>query len=114
MLDGMRRRARPGRNNAVSEMETDPAGSAVHGAGQPRSDLAAPSSAAGHTERTPDEEADLFPALLEAVAGSDAVCLRELTASLAAQHRELESRWRQVRDVLAPPPSRLRCMLAHC
>lgn len=49
-----------------------------------------------------DEEADLFPALIEAVAGSDAVCLRELTAGLAAEHRELESRWRQVRGALAP------------
>ena len=30
-----------------------------------------------------DEEMDLFPALIEAMAGSDAVCLRELTAGLA-------------------------------
>lgn len=49
-----------------------------------------------------DEEADLFPALIESMAGSDAVCLRELTAGLAAEHRELESRWRPVRDALAP------------
>ena len=28
-----------------------------------------------------DEEVDLFPALIEAMAGSDAVCLRELTMS---------------------------------
>ncbi len=49
-----------------------------------------------------DEEHDLFPALLEAMAGSDAVCLRELTAGLAAEHRELEVRWRRVRDALAP------------
>jgi len=48
-----------------------------------------------------DEEADLFPALLEAMAGSDAVCLRELTMGLAAEHRQLESRWRQVRGTLA-------------
>lgn len=41
-----------------------------------------------------DEEVDLFPALIESMAGSDAVCLRELTASLAAEHRELEQRWR--------------------
>ena len=41
-----------------------------------------------------DEEVDLFPALIESMAGSDAVCLRELTASLAAEHRELERRWR--------------------
>ena len=48
-----------------------------------------------------DEEVDLFPALIEAMAGSDAVCLRELTAGLAAEHRKLESRWWQVRGALA-------------
>ena len=48
-----------------------------------------------------DEEQDLFPALLESMAGSDPVCLRELTARLAAEHRELESRWRRLRAVLA-------------
>lgn len=47
-----------------------------------------------------DEEADLFPALLEAMAGSDAVCLRELTESLKDEHRELETCWARVRDVL--------------
>ena len=47
-----------------------------------------------------DEEKDLFPALIEAMAGSDAVCLRELTESLAAEHRELEARWWRVRVVL--------------
>jgi hemerythrin-like domain-containing protein len=49
-----------------------------------------------------DEERDLFPALEEAMAGSDAVCVRELTASLAAEHRELEACWRRVRAALAP------------
>ena len=44
-----------------------------------------------------DEEMDLFPALIESMAGSDAVCLRELTASLTAEHRELERRWRALR-----------------
>jgi hemerythrin-like domain-containing protein len=47
-----------------------------------------------------DEEVDLFPALIESMAGSDAVCLRELTATLTAEHRELESRWRAVRNAL--------------
>lgn len=47
-----------------------------------------------------DEEVDLFPALLESMAGSDAVCLRELTASLTAEHRELEARWRALRRTL--------------
>ena len=40
-----------------------------------------------------DEEVDLFPALIESMAGSDAVCLRELTAALTAEHRELERHW---------------------
>ena len=47
-----------------------------------------------------DEEQDLFPALLESMAGSDPVCVRELTARLAAEHRELEARWRRLRAVL--------------
>jgi hemerythrin-like domain-containing protein len=47
-----------------------------------------------------DEEIDLFPALIESMAGSDAVCLRELTASLAAEHRELERQWQDLRAVL--------------
>jgi hemerythrin-like domain-containing protein len=44
-----------------------------------------------------DEEQDLFPALLESMAGSDAVCLRELTASLCSDHRLLEQRWAALR-----------------
>lgn len=47
-----------------------------------------------------DEEQDLFPALLEAMAGSDAVCLRDLTEQLSLQHRELEAQWRALRGVL--------------
>ena len=47
-----------------------------------------------------DEEEDLFPALLEAMAGSDAVCLRELTELLTRQHRELEAHWRALREGL--------------
>lgn len=35
-----------------------------------------------------EEEQDLFPALMESMAGSDAVCLRELTSSLC-----VDSRW---------------------
>jgi hemerythrin-like domain-containing protein len=44
-----------------------------------------------------DEEEDLFPALIESMAGSDAVCLREITAALEADHRQLEAHWRRVR-----------------
>jgi hemerythrin-like domain-containing protein len=47
-----------------------------------------------------DEEQDLFPALIESMAGSDAVCLRKLTTGLAAEHRELEARWQRVRAAL--------------
>lgn len=47
-----------------------------------------------------DEEEDLFPALMESMAGSDAVCLREMTQGLAAEHRELETRWRHLRSTL--------------
>lgn len=48
-----------------------------------------------------DEERDLFPALLACVAGSEAVCLRDMTAALTAEHRELEARWKALRAVLA-------------
>jgi hemerythrin-like domain-containing protein len=47
-----------------------------------------------------DEEQDLFPALLESMAGSDAVCLRELIEQLTRQHRELETHWQALRQVL--------------
>jgi len=47
-----------------------------------------------------DEEDDLFPALIESMAGSDAVCLRELTRGLTAEHRELEALWRPLRCAL--------------
>ncbi len=47
-----------------------------------------------------DEEHDLFPALIESMAGSDAVCLHELTATLTREHRELEALWQAVRAVL--------------
>jgi hemerythrin-like domain-containing protein len=47
-----------------------------------------------------DEEQDLFPALLEAMAGSDAVCLRGLTEGLTADHRLLEADWQALRREL--------------
>ncbi len=47
-----------------------------------------------------DEEQDLFPALLESMAGSDATCLRELTAALRNDHRALERHWQRVRVAL--------------
>jgi hemerythrin-like domain-containing protein len=47
-----------------------------------------------------DEEEDLFPALIESMAGSDAVCLREIIAALLADHRELDRRWAALRRAL--------------
>jgi len=47
-----------------------------------------------------DEEDDLFPALIEAMAGSDAVCVREMTGVLLAEHRDLERRWGALRAML--------------
>jgi hemerythrin-like domain-containing protein len=47
-----------------------------------------------------DEENDLFPALLESMAGSDAVCLRAMIDRLSAEHRALETTWRGLRGAL--------------
>ncbi|MBP6018330.1 MAG: hemerythrin domain-containing protein [Burkholderiaceae bacterium] len=47
-----------------------------------------------------DEETDLFPALLESMAGSDAVCIREITDGLIEDHRKLERSWRRLRLTL--------------
>lgn len=44
-----------------------------------------------------DEEEDLFPMLIESMAGSDAVCIRELTEGLKADHVALEAAWRKLR-----------------
>jgi len=61
-----------------------------------------------------DEEENLFPALSESMAGSDAVCLREMIEGLAGDHRELESHWQRLRlrleqvaagDAMSLPPS---------
>ena len=73
----------------------------THGADRPAQEAASAvmryfDTAARHHHE--DEEQDLFPALLESMAGSDAVCLRELTASLCSDHRLLEQRW----AVIAP------------
>lgn len=48
-----------------------------------------------------DEESDLFPALIESMAGSDATCIRELIDSLKADHRTIETQWRCLRSKLA-------------
>ena len=38
--------------------------------------------------------------MLEAMAGSDAVCIRELTEALEEEHRTLENRWARMRTPL--------------
>ena len=47
-----------------------------------------------------DEAQDLFPALIESMAGSDAVCLHEITGALAQEHRELDRLWLRLRPAL--------------
>jgi hemerythrin-like domain-containing protein len=47
-----------------------------------------------------DEEQDLFPALIESMAGSDAVCLRQIIDRLLAEHRALDQRWAALRRTL--------------
>ncbi len=48
-----------------------------------------------------DEERDLFPALVESMAGSDAVCLKALTERLVTEHRHLAETWWRLRPTLA-------------
>lgn len=59
-----------------------------------------------------DEEQDLFPALIESMAGSDPVCIRQLVESLTHEHQQLDLRWQTLRswlssveagDAIAPP-----------
>jgi hemerythrin-like domain-containing protein len=47
-----------------------------------------------------DEEEDLFPALIDSMAGSDAVCLQALTRGSAEQHRALSAQWNLLREPL--------------
>ncbi|MCD0501800.1 hemerythrin domain-containing protein [Bordetella petrii] len=47
-----------------------------------------------------DEEEDLFPALIESMAGSDAVCLHALVDGLTREHRQLEAAWRRLHGPL--------------
>jgi hypothetical protein len=47
-----------------------------------------------------DEESDLFPALIESMAGSDATCIRGLIDALKADHRSLETHWQGLRPKL--------------
>lgn len=47
-----------------------------------------------------DEEADLFPALIESMAGSDARCIRDLTNALTRDHRAIDAAWRPLHAAL--------------
>ena len=47
-----------------------------------------------------DEEEDLFPALIESMAGSDARCLHALVDGLTQEHRQLEAAWSGLQAVL--------------
>lgn len=47
-----------------------------------------------------DEEVDLFPALIDSTAGSDATGVRALIESLKRDHRTLESQWQRLRPLL--------------
>lgn len=47
-----------------------------------------------------DEEDDLFPALIDSMAGSDAHCLHALVEGLATEHRQLEAYWAELSPAL--------------
>lgn len=53
------------------------------------------------TQHHAEQESDLFPALIDSMAGSDAHCLQALTQGLAAEHRQFEQRWRVLRRWLS-------------
>lgn len=47
-----------------------------------------------------DEESDLFPALIDSMAGSDAVCLHALVRGLIDEHQHLAALWAPLRAAL--------------
>jgi hemerythrin-like domain-containing protein len=47
-----------------------------------------------------DEENNLFPMLLESMAGSDAVCINEIINVLKEEHILLENIWQSIKDPL--------------
>ncbi|MBB3177841.1 hemerythrin domain-containing protein [Variovorax sp. Sphag1AA] len=58
----------------------------------------------------------LFPALYESMAGSDAVCIREMESGLREGHRSLSAQWHALEPMLgddASPPSDAEAVLAH-
>jgi hemerythrin-like domain-containing protein len=85
---------------ALRRLADQAAGRAPDGAAREAAAQLIPELDASIREHRADDD-ELFPALIEAMAGSDAVCLREMTEQLTDQHRELEARWRRVRGQLA-------------
>ena len=76
------------------------------------------SHAATHAQRTSaflaamalhraDLDADIFPALRISMAGSDAVCIREMHERLAAQLDALALQWQRLLTATAGPPAHL-------
>jgi hemerythrin-like domain-containing protein len=47
-----------------------------------------------------DEEENVFPALIESMAGSDAVCIHQMIEGLTADHRQMEAGWHSLRRAL--------------
>ncbi|HSW16137.1 MAG TPA: hemerythrin domain-containing protein [Ramlibacter sp.] len=60
-----------------------------------------------------DEEEDLFPSMVEAMAGSDAVCIHALARGVSEQHRALAEQWRQLRPALEELAAGREVRLAH-
>lgn len=69
------------------------------------------------------EEDELFPALVESMAGSDAACIRDLGRAAAFQHRAIADHWRRLRPELALaaagqdprlPPDVVEAFTRHC
>jgi len=54
----------------------------------------------------------LFPALYESMAGSDAVCIREMESSLREDRRSIAAQWRALEPLLRDdPPADARALL---
>lgn len=49
------------------------------------------------------EETYVYPALVESMAGSDPVCLREMAAASTREHRLLQRRWQALRPAIERP-----------
>jgi len=70
-----------------------------------------------------DEEDDLHPALVDSMAGSDPVCLREMAESSMLAHRAIEAAWRAIRPAIVAlsrgeaaglAPAEVEALVAHC